>query len=576
MPAGWSILTDYLRPHLARTLVLACLLLVGIGVELANPQILRTFIDSATGGAEMDQLVRIAVVFLVVAVAAQVVSIAETYLAEDLGLIATNALRADLTLHSLRLDPDFHASHTPGELIERIDGDVSTLANVFSRFVVYIIGNGLLIAGLLALLVQLDWRVGLVMTVAATLALLAMNRLRALAVPHWAAARQASADLYGFLEERLSGTEDIRASGATGYVMRRFHERSRRFVRQELSAFAVGMVGFQSAASVLTIGEAVALGVGGYLFLSGALTLGGVYLIFAYTQVLNRPIEQITRQMQDLQQAGAGLRRIRELMRVQPSLSDGARDLPTGALSVALSGVSFGYLPDEPVFEGLTLCLDGGQVLGVLGRTGIGKSTLAKLLLRLYDPGAGCIQLGGIDLPQVRFTSLRERVGLVTQEIQLFHATVRDNLSLFDPAVSDGAMLDVLEQLELGAWLRRLPHGLDTRLAPGNAGMSAGEAQLLAFARVFLRDPGLIILDEASSRLDPATERRIEHAIARLLDGRTGIVIAHRLATIERVDQILILDDRGIREWGPRTALAKDPGSALSALLRTGAQELLA
>jgi ABC-type multidrug transport system fused ATPase/permease subunit len=576
MPAGWSILTDYLRPHLARTLVLACLLLVGIGVELANPQILRTFIDSATGGAEMDQLVRIAVVFLVVAVAAQVVSIAETYLAEDLGLIATNALRADLTLHSLRLDPDFHASHTPGELIERIDGDVSTLANVFSRFVVYIIGNGLLIAGLLALLVQLDWRVGLVMTVAATLALLAMNRLRALAVPHWAAARQASADLYGFLEERLSGTEDIRASGATGYVMRRFHERSRRFVRQELSAFAVGMVGFQSAASVLTIGEAVALGVGGYLFLSGALTLGGVYLIFAYTRVLDRPIEQITRQMQDLQQAGAGLRRIRELMRVQPSLSDGARDLPTGALSVALSGVSFGYLPDEPVFEGLTLCLDGGQVLGVLGRTGIGKSTLAKLLLRLYDPGAGCIQLGGIDLPQVRFTSLRERVGLVTQEIQLFHATVRDNLSLFDPAVSDGAMLDVLEQLELGAWLRRLPHGLDTRLAPGNAGMSAGEAQLLAFARVFLRDPGLIILDEASSRLDPATERRIEHAIARLLDGRTGIVIAHRLATIERVDQILILDDRGIREWGPRTALAKDPGSALSALLRTGAQELLA
>jgi ABC-type multidrug transport system fused ATPase/permease subunit len=167
-------------------------------------------------------------------------------------------------------------------------------------------------------------------------------------------------------------------------------------------------------------------------------------------------------------------------------------------------------------------------------------------------------------------------VGLVTQEIQLFHASVRDNLSLFDPSVSDQRMLEVLEQLGLTSWLRRLEHGLDSLLAPGLAGMSAGEAQLLAFARVFLRDPGLIILDEASSRLDPATERRIESAIDDLLRGRTGIVIAHRLATIERVDQVLILDANGIRELGDRDDLAADQSSALSGLLRSGALELLA
>ena len=226
----------------------------------------------------------------------------------------------------------------------------------------------------------------------------------------------------------------------------------------------------------------------------------------------------------------------------------------------------------------LSFRLEAGEVLGVLGRTGIGKTTLAKLLLRLYDPGQGQIRLGGRDLRDVRTAALRQRVGLVTQDIQLFHASVRDNLSLFDPSISSAAMVGVLEELELGDWLRRLPNGLDSLLAAGGSGggMSAGEAQMLAFARVFLRDPGLVILDEASSRLDPATERRMENAIDRLLTGRTGIIIAHRLATIQRVDKVLILDGDGVREWGSREALARDPNSAFSALLRTGAQELLA
>jgi ABC-type multidrug transport system fused ATPase/permease subunit len=575
-PSVWPILATYLRPQWARTLVLGCLVLAAIGLELANPQILRVFIDSAIQSAPVDRLIVIGLIFVAVAVATQAASIAETYVAENVGLTATNALRADLTLHCLRLDPDFLNSHTPGELIERVDGDVATLANFFSRFVVYVVGNGLLVIGVVILLVQIDWLVALAMGAFAALGLLVMNRLRSTAVPHWAAARQASADLFGFLEERLAGTEDIRASGATQYVMTRFHERSRRLLRRELLAGAVGGIGINAAAALLSVGAAVSLGVGGYLFLSGRISLGSVYLIFAYTQVLNRPIEQINRQIQDLQLAGAGLRRIQHLLALHSSLADGEHDLPAGALSVEMERVCFGYVPDEPILRELSFRLESGQVLGVLGRTGIGKSTLAKLLLRLYDPDAGQICLGGTDLRDFKLASLRQRVGLVTQEIQLLHASVRDNLSLFDPSMPDVRLRAVLDELGLDDWLRRMPNGLDTPLAPGGGGMSAGEAQLLAFARVFLRDPGLIILDEASSRLDPATERRIERAIDRLLQGRTGIVIAHRLATIGRVDQVLILDDRGVREWGPRAALADDPTSAFAALLRTGARELLA
>jgi len=566
----WWLLGAYLRPQWRRSALLALLVLAAIALELANPQILRAFIDAATHDTGLEQLALIALIFLLVALAAQAVAVAETYVAENVGLSATNALRADLTRHCLGLDPDFHTSHTPGELIERIDGDVNTLANFFARFVIYVVGNSLLILGLLVLVAQVDGRLGLVLGAGVLLGLLVMNRLRSIAVPHWSAARQASAELFGFLEERLQGTEDIRASGATSYVLRRFHERSRRLLRRELLAGVIGGAGFQSSGFILSASAAAALGLSALLYLNGAISLGSVYLVFAYTQILGRPLDQITRQMQDLQQAGAGLARVRHLFGITSRLAEGPLALPPGPLAVELDGVTFGYVPDEPILSNLSLRLEAGQVLGLLGRTGIGKSTLGKLLLRLYDPQAGTIRLGGCDLRQVQVASLRQRVGVVTQDVQLFNTSVRDNLSLFDPTVPDAHMLEILHELGLGDWLAHLPDGLATRLAPGGSSLSAGEAQLLAFARVFLADPGLVILDEASSRLDPATERRIERAIDRLLAGRTGIVIAHRLHTIQRVDHVLILEPRGITEYGPRAALAADPASGFSALLRAG------
>ena len=537
-----AFLATYLRPQSRRAILLAALLCAAIGLELANPQILRAFIDSAVGGAEVDRLLSIGLLFLLVALATQAVSIAETYVAENVGLTATNALRADLTQHCLGLDTEFLNAHTPGELIERIDGDVSALGNFFARFVIYILGNALLLVGLVALLVQIDWRVAMAVGGCVLLALVSMIGLRAIAVPHWHAARQASAELFGFLEERLLGTEDIRASGATSYVMRRFFERSRRVLRRDLLAAAIGNASFQSGSFLLSVGTAAGLAVGAYLYLSDAITLGSVYLIFAYGQVLGRPIDEITRQMQEFQLAGAGLARVQQLLAVPVRMVDGTREVSHGPPAVEFDGVWFGYVADEPVVRDLSFRLEPGEVLGVVGRTGIGKTTLARLLLRLYDPQRGAIRLNGCDLRELRLAGLREQIALVTQEVQLFHASVRDNLSMFDARMPDRRMFEVLDQVGLGTWLGRLPRGLDSPLAPGGSGLSAGEAQLLAFARVFLRQPGLVILDEASSRLDPATERRIEHAIDDLLKGRTAIVIAHRPATIQRVDRLLTLE----------------------------------
>jgi ABC-type multidrug transport system fused ATPase/permease subunit len=252
--------------------------------------------------------------------------------------------------------------------------------------------------------------------------------------------------------------------------------------------------------------------------------------------------------------------------------------LPDGPLGVVFDNVTFGYVTEEPVLQGISWTLPKGRVLGLLGRTGSGKTTMTRLLYRLYDPTSGAICLGAsaaINIRQTPLDELRGRIGLVTQEVQLFRATVRDNLTFFNPTIPDTRILAVIDDLGLHEWFGRLPNGLDTELQTEGSSLSAGEAQLLAFTRVFLQDPGLVILDEASSRLDPATERLIERAVDRLLQNRTGIIIAHRLATVQRADDILILDRGCIQEYGPRTRLVEDPNSRFAQLLQTGMEEVL-
>ena len=212
------------------------------------------------------------------------------------------------------------------------------------------------------------------------------------------------------------------------------------------------------------------------------------------------------------------------------------------------------------MLEDVSFFLQPGEVLGVLGRTGSGKTTLTRLLFRLYDPQRGRSGWAGCRCPSTQVASIRQSVGMVTQSIHLFHASLRDNLTLFDKSIPDERIIGVLQELGMGDWLASMPEGLDTKLAPGGSTLSAGQGQLVAFARVFLKQPGLVILDEASSRLDPATERRVEKAVDKLLGGRTAIVIAHRLATVQRADTILIIEDwqdRGVRQ---QSAIARRPG----------------
>ena len=576
-----TLLIHYLRPHWKRVVFLGVFMFTGIGLNLLNPQIVRYFIDTAQADGAVQNLIWAGIAFLAIGIIRQGVQIVSSYLGQDVGWRATNQMRNTLAHHCLNLDMGFHHAHTPGEMIERVDGDTTALSNFFSQFVIHVIGSSFFLLGVLILVFREDWRVGAALTAFSILAFLVFNLTRNIAVPIYTAERASYARLYGFIEERLLGLEDIRTNGAGDYTVNRFYNVNNGvFARVKKSEFM--SEGLRAITGIMfALGYALAMGMGIWLYREGTFTIGAVFLVFHYTSMLREPLFQISQQINDLQRATAGLKRIEELHRIQTNILDGKEKLsaPSGKLEVmplgiAFENVHFAYNPGDPVLRNISFSLDPGKTLGLLGRTGSGKTTITRLLFRFYDIQRGQIRIGDQNIRDILLDDLRQHVGLVTQDVQLFNASVRDNLTLFRPGVSDKKIVATLDDLGLGAWYASLPGGLDTELVSGS--LSAGEAQLLAFARVFLKDPSLVILDEPSSRLDPATEQNINFAVERLLQNRTGIIIAHRLETVERVDNILILDDGQVGEFGLRADLVADPNSQFSRLLNTGLEELIA
>jgi ATP-binding cassette, subfamily B, bacterial len=573
-----SFLVRYMKPHTVRLLALTALLLGGIGLQLANPQVIRYFIDTAQSPAPQNSLLLAGLAFIGLSLVQRALTLWAVYTSEGLGWSATNALRKDLALHCLRLDMGFHKARTPGELIERIDGDVTALANFFSQFIVRLLGNTLLVVGILVLLFRENLELGVGLTAYTLLILYILGVIQRRAVPIWAAARQAQAEQFGYLEERIGGAEEIRAAGGEEYALYRLVYHMREVMQKSRLGFIAGSLMKNITGLLAAGGYAFGLGVGVFLYTQGRLSLGSAYLIVYYIDMLIFPLQNIREQVQDFQTASASLERIQELFAIQPRVQapvDPAQ-LPGGMLAVGFENVTFHYEGAMEVLKDVSFRLETGRILGVLGRTGSGKSTLTRLLFRLYDPSLGSIRLGDVDMRQVGLSELRARVGMVTQDVQLFQASLRDNVTFFQRGIDDAKILRLLTDLQLGEWYRGLHQGLETSLAAGGQGLSAGQAQLLAFLRVFLKDPGLVILDEASSRLDPATETQIEAAIDRLFTGRTGIIIAHRLRSVQRVDDLLILENGRVVEYGRRLDLMADPESRFSHLLQTGLEEVFA
>lgn len=573
-----ALFATYLGPQWFRVSCMALLLIASIVLDLLGPQFIRAFIDTVQSNSSVQVLSMIALGYLGVALGSKLIAACATYFSENVGWTATNQLRADLTSHCLNLDRAFHTKHTPGELLERVDSNVETLADFFSQFVIRILGSGILMLGILGLMARENIWFGAILGVYLILTNLVFIYVQQRATVYYKLHWQAEAELSGFWGELFTSLEDIASSGAARYIMRRYAHLQRVENSTEIKSI-VFWAGFECTGLILDVlSLLIVLILSTVFFVRGLISLGTVVLLLTYTAELLDHAFDIAEQLGTLQQASASIERINEIYHMQSKVQDGSGvTFPPGALALAFQHVSFAYEAAQPVLHDISFQLAAGKVVGLIGRSGSGKTTLTRLLMRFYDPTSGCVSLGGQDLRQAHLHDLRTRIGLVTQDVQLFQGTLRDNLTFFAETIDDQRIVEAIVHLGMSEWYARLPQGLETELSSDGSSLSAGEAQLVACIRVFLQDPQLIILDEATSRLDLATEKALTQATERLLAGRTALVIAHRLSTVERVDSIMVLANGHMIEYGARKTLVTDDTSYYSRLLQmSNPEEMLA
>jgi ATP-binding cassette subfamily B protein len=553
-----------LRPYRVRVALMFVSLLLATAAALAPPYLAGRAIDDGIRGNDTGALTVIVIVFLVAALVNWGATYVQTFLINWVGQRALQDLRTEVFQHLQRLSIGFYSRNKAGVLISRLTNDVQALDQLVTEGISTLFSATLTLVGTAVILVVLDAELAMITFLTFPVLLVASVAFRLASAGAYALTRVKIAQVTAYLQETLSGVRVVRAFGQEARHRTRFAELNDEHREANMKTVYLNAAYFPAVELLSAVATAAILIYGGNQVLDGGgVTIGVLASFVFYLQSFFDPIQSLSQLYTTYQAGMAALDKIFELLDEEPDIADDdeAIELPRVRGEIRFENVTFSYGGEAPALDDVDLVVPPGQTLALVGATGAGKSTLAKLVARFYDPDEGRVLIDGHDLRGVTERSLRSQLGIVPQESFLFSGTIRDNVGFGRPDATDEEVRAAAQAVGAHEFIERLPEGYDTEVGERGGHLSAGQRQLVAFARAAAADPRILILDEATSNVDVRTESQIEHGLRRLLAGRTAIVIAHRLSTIRGAGHIVVLDHGRIEEQGTHEELLDADGA---------------
>ena len=564
----WQRLFTYCQVHRTSLAAAVLLSMLVTGTTLTLPRLMQMAIDNSMTATFLDTASRmsnlggLALIYGIAVAVTFAAGFIQVVLLEYIGQSIMNRLRNDLYRHLLCLDLAFFHSHPAGRLVTRLTNDIQNMHEMFTSVMVTLFNDALKLIGILVVLYLLNVRLAMVMTVFLPLSLVITLLFSRLARDRFRAIRSQLAVLNSFLQETVSAVNVLQLFGRQQESLSRFKELNKEYLQRTLRQIRLFGTFMPLTEFLGSLAMATILWYGGSEIIREQLTLGELVAFFSYMRLFFQPMRELSQKYSIVQSAMASAERIFQLLDTKSSINAPPNPLLPDLINgeILFDQVCFGYREkEEKVLHDINLQINVGETVALVGSTGAGKSTLISLLVRFYDPTGGRILIDGHDLREFAPESLREKIGIVLQDVLIEPDTVLANIAL-GTGQDRHAVQKILEQTGMDSFVARLPHGLDTRIGEGGLDLSAGEKQLLAFARVLCRNPTVLILDEATASVDTEAENLLEQAINASFNGRTSVVIAHRLSTVRRADRIVVMDRGRIVEQGSHEELMENHG----------------